>query len=166
MKVLAIDPGNTESGWCLMDGNYQLIEAGKEKNEDLRTRLQFHTSSLGNDLYGVVIERVASYGMAVGRDVFETCEWIGRFTEIAKIDQRLVEYVYRLEEKQRLCHDSRAKDTNIRKALIARFAKHDVKTGKGTKDNPDYFYGIKADAWMAIAVAVTYLDRICEADFN
>ena len=43
----------------------------------------------------IVIERVASYGMAVGRDVFETCEWVGRFTQAARVPP---DYVYRQEE--------------------------------------------------------------------
>jgi hypothetical protein len=99
------------------------------------------------------IEMVASYGMAVGKHVFDTCVWIGRFVQA--IHPREHKYVYRKEEKLCLCGSMKAKDSNIRQALIDRYAKHDFKNGKGVKKNPDTFYGVSKDAWQAIAVGVT-----------
>lgn len=55
---------------------------------------------------------------------------VGRFTQAA---QKPVDYIYRQDEKLHLCHDSRAKDANIRRALIDRFATHDLKNGRGPK---------------------------------
>ena len=154
MKVLAIDPGNRQSAWCMIDGEtLKPLSFGKEENQVVLDAVQH----LSYD--SIVIERVASYGMAVGRDVFETCEWVGRFTQAASVPP---DYVYRQEEKLHLCGDSRAKDTNIRRALIDRFAKHDIKNGKGTKKNPDWFYGFSADVWQAYAVAVTYVETRCK----
>ena len=154
MKVLAIDPGNRQSAWCMIDGEtLKPLSFGKEENQVVLDAVQ-HLS-----YNSIVIERVASYGMAVGRDVFETCEWVGRFTQAARVPP---DYVYRQEEKLHLCGDSRAKDTNIRRALIDRFAQHDLKNGKGTKKNPDWFYGFSADVWQAYAVAVTYVETRCK----
>lgn len=154
MKVLAIDPGNRQSAWCMIDGEtLKPLSFGKEENQVVLTAVQH----LSYD--SIVIERVASYGMAVGRDVFETCEWVGRFTQAARVPP---DYVYRQEEKLHICGDSRAKDTNIRRALIDRFAQHDLKNGKGTKKNPDWFYGFSADVWQAYAVAVTYVETRCK----
>ena len=154
MKVLAIDPGNRKSAWCMIDGEtLKPLSFGKEENQVVLDAVQH----LSYDR--IVIERVASYGMAVGRDVFETCEWVGRFTQAARVPP---DYVYRQEEKLHICGDSRAKDTNIRRALIDRFAKHDIKNGKGTKKNPDWFYGFSADVWQAYAVAVTYVETRCK----
>ena len=154
MKVLAIDPGNRQSAWCMIDGEtLKPLSFGKEENKVVLDAVQH----LSYD--SIVIERVASYGMAVGRDVFETCEWVGRFTQAARVPP---DYVYRQEEKLHICGDSRAKDTNIRRALIDRFAQHDLKNGKGTKKNPDWFYGFSADVWQAYAVAVTYVETRCK----
>lgn len=154
MKVLAIDPGNRQSAWCMIDGEtLKPISFGKEENQVVLDSVQH----LSYD--SIVIERVASYGMAVGRDVFETCEWVGRFTQAARVPP---DYVYRQEEKLHICGDSRAKDANIRRALIDRFAQHDLKNGKGTKKNPDWFYGFSADVWQAYAVAVTYVETRCK----
>lgn len=160
MIVFAIDPGNEESAWCVMNDQYQLLDFNKQPNKDVMSNLLYllkdHSTSVSL-VDNVVIERVASYGMPVGREVFETCEWIGRFAQEAEKEVP-VQYIYRRDEKLYLCFDSKAKDANIRAALIERFAKHDLKNGRGTKANPDYFYGVKADIWAAIAVAVTYLD--------
>lgn len=168
MKVLAIDPGNTKSAYVLMDG-YKPLEFGILENEELR--LKMSTMSVTESLmaYGVpedemekyhvhtAIEMVASYGMPVGSEVFDTCVWIGKFWECAP--RRDVTLIYRMEEKMALCHDSKAKDSNIRQALVDRFAEHDRKSGKGTKANPDWFYGFGKDVWSAYAVGVTFLDK-------
>lgn len=158
--VFAIDPGNEQSAWCIMSEDYKLLDFNKQPNKEVMetmcSRLK-NTETVVSLIGRVVIERVASYGMPVGREVFDTCEWIGRFSQEA---EKLVpvDYIYRKDEKLYLCHDSRAKDANIRAALIERFAQHDLKNGRGTKGNPDYFYGVKADIWASIAVACTFLD--------
>ena len=78
----------------------------------------------------LVIEMIASYGMPVGKEIFETCVWIGRFKELAIIKNKKVDYIYRKEEKINLCQSMKAKDSNIRQALIDRFGV------VGTKKNP------------------------------
>ena len=100
----------------------------------------------------LVIEMIASYGMPVGKEVFETCVWIGRFVELAIVQNIDIAYIYRKDEKMNICHNMKAKDSNIRQALIDRFGP------VGTKKNPGWFYGFKADIWSAYAVGITYLD--------
>lgn len=155
MKILAIDPGDVESGFCLMD-DYRPVIFEKSENYTVLEAILLYA----HGCKAVVIEMVASYGMAVGKNIFDTCVWIGRFwQEAIEAGASRVELVYRIDEKMTICHDSRAKDTNIRKALIDRFAEFDKKNGKGTRKNPDWFYGFKKDIWMAYAVGVTFLDK-------
>lgn len=153
MNILAIDPGNVESGYVMVDENLQPIEFAKVPN-DFMEKLLYSIPGITQ----VVIERIASYGMAVGREVFETCEEIGRLSILAEFREIPVAYVYRKDEKLAICGSPKANDSNIRRALIDRFATHDLKNGKGTKDNRDWFYGFKADIWAAYAVAVTWSD--------
>ena len=160
MKILAIDPGNVESAYVVMGVDYKPLEFGKVLNEEMiskinQVRVIHFESGINGGQIRLVIEMVASYGMPVGREVFETCVWIGRFSEQAYITKEpYLNYVYRKDVKLNICGDSRAKDANIRQALIDRFGE------VGTKKNPGWFYGFKADIWSAYAVGVTYLDSL------
>ena len=157
MNVLAIDPGNVLSGWCILDDQtLEPLNVDKSLNDDVLALLENREGMTPPDM--VVIERVASYGMAVGKEVFLTCEWIGRFAQKAEDLGIPVDYLYRRQEKLHICGDSRAKDGNIRIALIDRFAKHDTKNGKGTKKNPDWFYGFRADIWQAYALGIVFIE--------
>ncbi len=152
--ILAIDPGNIKSAFVLMGADYKPAEFGILENEQLL--LQMEELFEAENIETVVIEKIASYGMAVGATVFDTCIWIGRFAEKAVSSGCEVEYILRAEEKMNLCHSMKAKDANIRQALIDRFGE------VGTKRSPGWFYGVSKDIWAAIAVAVTYLDKVSE----
>lgn len=161
MKILAIDPGDKQSAYCLIDTEtLRPVRFAKEGNVAVLAAV------IGEEYDVLVIERVESYGMVVGRNVFETCEWVGRFTQAAQVPGRPVGYIYRKEERLHICRDSKAKDVNIRRALIDRFAKHDLKNGKGTKKNPDWFYGFKADCWSAYAVGLTFIETKDQDEAN
>lgn len=155
MIIFAIDPGNTQSGYAIIDmPDFRLYEFGKLENEKLLEILEKYQWVMP-DVFA--IEMVACYGMPVGKDVFETCVWIGRF--IQAINKQNIKFVYRKEEKIHLCGSMKAKDSNIKQALVNRYAKHDFKSGKGTKKNPDTFYGVSKDVWQAVAVGVTYYEK-------
>ena len=132
-----------------------ILEANKVKNEEIFSVIDTFSSIYRNQLT-LVYEMIKSQGMSVGQTTFDTCLWIGRFIQKAISLGIRVEPIYRYEEKINICNSMKAKDTNIRQALIDNFAKYDLKNGKGTKENPDYFYGFRADMWMAFAVAYTY----------
>lgn len=158
MQVLAIDPGNVKSGYVIVEYNNtdisKVLEAGKLENDKI---MQIIAESGGIDF---AIEMIAGMGMAVGQEVFDTCVWIGRFWENALArDFVAMQYIYRREEKLCLCGSPRAKDANIRQALVDRYAPGQPNCGKGTKKSPGFFFGFSADMWAAMAVATTYYDK-------
>lgn len=156
--LLAIDPGNEESAWALIDTvTCRPHSFGKVPNDDLRQRIWRGTFFYDH----AAVEMVASYGMPVGRDVFETCVWIGRFVEAIVLDIRdAPALISRRDVKVHHCHDSRAKDSNITQALVDRFAPGQPNKGKGTKANPGWFYGFAKDVWQAYALAVREADKL------
>ena len=151
MTLLAIDPGTTESAWVLWrDGAPRLF--AKEPNAAVRLLVRDPPEPIDR----VAVEMVASYGMPVGREVFETVRWIGRFEESA--GQVPVVLVYRQEVKLHLCHSAKANDAAIRQALLDRFGPG-REQAIGTKKAPGPLYGISGDVWSALAIAVTVSDR-------
>jgi len=155
-RILAVDPGNTQSGWALITADTRVpLQFGKSDNDELRKKLLM--GDLEADL--CAIEMVASYGMAVGKDVFETCVWIGRFLECVRSEAHLV---YRRPVKLHFCYSAKAKDSNISQALVDRFAPGQPNHGKGTKSAPGWFYGFAKDAWQAYALAVYAADCLCD----
>lgn len=145
MTVLGIDPGNEESAFCWFDGTVRLFMYGCNR-EALEWVLRMPHPDI------VAIERIASYGMPVGREVFETCFWTGRFIQVAEQVGYRVELIERVKVKSHLCNSAKAKDGNVRQALIDRFGP------RGTKKAPGGTYGISGDVWAALAVAVTAWD--------
>lgn len=150
--ILAIDPGNVLSAYVVLDKELRPIEFGKIDNYELKENLLDIINRYR--IKNVAIECIASYGMAVGQTVFDTCIWIGRLTEkvVSHIDIDEVTYIYRKDEKINLCGSMKAKDGNIRQALIDRFGV------VGTKKIPGWFYGVSKDVWSAVATGVTYSD--------
>ena len=152
MKILSIDAGTIESGYCLSEG-YKPLRFGKISNEDL---LQI----VKKEEYDVLVyEAFQSYGMPVGQTTIDSITWNGRYIQSALDREKRVEHIFRREEKLCLCGTMKAKDTNIRQALIDRFAQFDFKNGKGTKKRKDYFYGFSKDSWTAMAITVCFLDK-------
>lgn len=145
--LFAIDPGNTDSAFVWFDfESGRPLFYGKESNSEVRSRMR--SRSTGGTL---AIEMIASYGMPVGAEVFDTCVWIGRFIEAWGGPYTLV---YRRDVKMFLCGNNTARDGNIRQALIDRYG---GKTAAiGNKKSPGPLYGISSDVWSALAVAVTW----------
>lgn len=159
MRLLAIDPGNTQSGWCVIDTDDRYpIEHGKTPNEQLLALLADAYSDWC--IEAAAVEMIASYGMAVGKEVFETCVWIGRYVERLAWHGIDADLVNRRDIKLHHCNSAKAKDSNIRQALVDRFAPGQPNHGKGTKAQPGWFHGFAADVWQAYALAVYAADTL------
>lgn len=153
MTVLAIDPGTHESQVIEWNGS-TVGESAFERNNLLIGRLIEEWDYAAGEF--AVIESVASYGMAVGQEVFDTCYWGGRMYQGLTDMGLTVRLVPRMTVKMHLCHSAKAKDANIRQALIDRFGGKDKAIGN--KANPGVLYGVKSHGWAALALAVTAWD--------
>lgn len=151
--ILAIDPGDKQSAWAVMHEGRR-VGSGIENNDDTRQRI----IDFDGDL--LAVEMIASYGMPVGREVFETCLWIGDFrrtwlTHGGAGQPSKMMLVYRKDVKLCICGTLKANDANIRRELLDRLGP------QGTKKAPGPTFGVVADQWSAIAVGVTARELFC-----
>jgi hypothetical protein len=141
--IFGIDPGPVQSAYCIWDGE-RIRASGIKNNRDL---------VLPSSNMIVAIEHIQCMGMAVGASVFETAYAIGEMRAACRQKGTLWLPVYRSEVKMHFCNSMRAKDANIRQALIDRLGP------PGTKKNPGTTYGVKGDIWSALAIAVYVSDK-------
>lgn len=175
MKIMAIDPGTTESAYVILDDQYQIISADKVGNDVV---LSIIADAPGLD--AVIIEDIeprysstdrSAAGAVMGQSTIETIKAFGRFSWQAALRGLMVRSIFRRDERSCLIPTKRNAlpplpetapkhaDGQIRASLIRRFARHDQERGRGTKANPDTFYGFHGDMWQAMAVGVTWLDQ-------
>jgi hypothetical protein len=158
--ILGIDPGPVTSGVVLYDPAF----AGKVVAADatmgypelmvcLETSIYFERECVPH----IACEMIANMGMAVGKEVFETCVQIGRISWAIERKGREVQRIKRTDIKLAICGTARAKDPNIRQALIDKIG------SVGTKKNPGPLYGVTSHAWSALAVAVVASDLLRKA---
>jgi hypothetical protein len=151
--IFAIDPGATESAYAILDTTNP-IDIGKIKNEDLLEHIRkgMHEGFLWDTYFA--IEQIRSFGFRVGNEIFDTVHFSGKLDEAANgafmIPRKTI--------AAHICGTATAGDSKILNALVNRFAKGAPNKGKGTKDNPGFFYGFHDDIWQAYAVGVTYWD--------
>lgn len=153
MRLLAIDPGPIQSAWLVYHED-QPEDFGKADNDRVLSVIQ---SSIADQL---AVEMIASYGMPVGVDVFSTCVWVGRFVQQwVREDREFPTLIPRMSVKMHLCGQSRAKDPNVRQALIDRYGPgRELAIGRKAAQGP--LYGVSGDVWAALGVAVTVGDSI------
>ena len=171
--IIAIDPGNKESAYCLCSPDLKPLAFAKLRNVEGKKQVFWNAicDSLSEhvqegDEIRFVIEDMQNFGMPVGRSVLDTEKYIGYLTCLIETNGYAVDYVFRNEEKLILCHSMKANDATIKQALIDRFAPDTSNHGKGTKACPGFFYGMKNDCWSAFAQCVTFHDREYGSDLH
>ncbi len=147
--IIAIDPGTTQSGWVTLDDG-RVTDSGVTANGELVERL---AGLSGYILHGyarpvvLAIERFEARGMPISEDSIETVLWTGRFRQAWHSPEE-VRMIRRSEVKLALCGTTRAKDANVRQAVIDRLGP------PGTKKQPGPTHGVTSHAWQALAVAL------------
>ena len=140
MRILAIDAGTLESGYVLYDTTIdEIVDKGITDNPEMLIMIE----NLCFDV--LAYEKIVSFGMAVGQTTLDTCEWNGRFIQVADSKGLSIAPITRRDVKVHLCNSMMAKDTNIRQSLLDRFGKDKTK-------------GISKHMWSALAIAV-----LCQA---
>jgi hypothetical protein len=139
-RILALDPGTTQTAYVVFDGA-TVHAKGFLPNAEMLALIKSGDLMPYDEM---AVEMIACYGMPVGRETFQTCVWIGRFIERSKTPSY---YVYRKDVKVHICGTVKAKDGNVRQALID---KHGT---VGTKKNQGPLYGFSSHLWAALAVA-------------
>ena len=144
--ILAIDPGNELSAWVLYSGGAP-IEHGKHANDYVREMLRGTPPATK-----LAIEMMRPRGMPTSAQEMETLVQIGRFIECWSARGRTWAYVFRGDVKMALCGSMKARDSNVRQALIDRWGGKEKAIG--SKKAPGPLYGLKADIWSALAIAL------------
>ena len=144
MKILGIDPSNTRHAWAAYDSDAHAVTA---HGRDLCNEWEWACVPF-ESLDRIVIEMVASYGMAAGATLFDTCVEIGRLLDHLQPFHKNTRRVTRQQVKLAICGQARAKDANVRQALL------DLWGGKEATKKGGPLHGIAADTWAALAVAV------------
>ncbi len=148
MKYLGIDPGPENTAWCQINGDF--INCGLANNMDAFTSIRNIAANNDESQLTIAIEMVASYGMPVGAEVFNTCRLIGKLELHLELLRHVPSLIFRKDVKMELCgRTAGVNDAVIRQRLI------DLYGAQGTKKNPGATYGIKKDMWAALAVAHT-----------
>lgn len=156
--VWAIDPGPVRSSYVRLASGGEVpvvLEQGELDNEAMRGELGLVV--LRGHVSDVAIERIDSYGMPVGREVFDTILEAGRFVEVASRSANVrVQLIPRRDIKLAICGSARARDANVRAALLDRFGGRLVAQGRRAAPGP--LYGVSGDRWAALAVAVAWAE--------
>lgn len=182
MRLFALDPGSTRSGWCIYSPtDRRVLHSGDDDNRKVLEIMDSPPAS-----YDVlVVEWFASHGQAsmgaasmcdqavrhsdwtlvrkaaqmartgatATGDMCTAAVWLGCFLRAAGTDPEHVAKLTRKDVLKVFHCPSKGSDSYIRGELIRM---HGGDAAIGLKKSPGPLYGVKGDAWQAVAVAVAW----------
>ena len=184
MKIFAIDPGSEVSSFVIWDPVPNVIH---EHGLDVTNGVLIQRVRALEEQMHLVVERIASQGMIVGQETFDTADYVGALGE-AYVHKYLVHKIFRRLVKVGCCGDSKAKDSNVRQFVIDYFGGQDKAIGgkkcgkckgkgwfgsgrqecpacKGAKwkHPPGKVFGFAEDEWQAMALAIYFFENLLTA---
>ncbi len=156
MYFMGIDPGSEKSAYAILtyaDGDfpYLIIDADKVDNATLIKYLQDDEWGLGK--LDVAIEGIQSYGMSVGRSVFDTAYMVGRLQQLCDMLGHTSTIYNRPEYAKAICGTQKISDSILRQSLRLKYG-DDVK-----KDDPLYMLRGSSDKRSAFAVITYHIEK-------
>lgn len=148
MNIISVDPGHQVTALVQWNG-VEIIRSLFLQHEHVRDFLR----TQGGFADVIAIETVSSYGMPVGKEVFETVRETGRYIQVCADNDFNVILPTRQQVVIHLCRRMGG-DSAVRAAIIERFGQ------PGTKKAPGITYGLKRDLWQAFGVGVYAYDLL------
>jgi hypothetical protein len=149
VRVFAIDPGYLKSAAVLYDGAH-ILSHDKTDNDKLLGAIPLVEADV------LVIEEMQLFrsNFGVGKEIFDSAFWSGRFAQAWT--PRRFDRLLRAKVRGHL-GVNKGGDSAVRAALIDRFGPYkDQAIGK--RSTPGPLFGVTADRWSALALAVTWHD--------
>lgn len=160
MSLLAIDPGTTESAYVVFEPyGRKAVGFGYALNDEVLKIIETNHYEEAVDIF---IEEVRCYGMAVGRDVFETVKWTGRFAQAAIDSGHRVHWIGRKEVLMHLNGRTTASKAEVYAGLRDWFGVTE-KQAKGTVLHPGPMYGMNVHIRDALALAILASEKLKKA---
>jgi hypothetical protein len=146
LKIMGVDPGSAETAYCLVNEDLSIMRANKISNQEFLNYL-----SMIRFPFELAIEGIQSYGMVVGREIFDTCYMIGRTYQVCE-NSSIGKAIYNRPEYARaICGVGKVNDAVLRQVLMTRF-------GGDRKGEPLNQLKGCSDLRSAFAVAVYHAD--------
>lgn len=159
VEVLSLDTGTLHTGYSITRHKKnkppEVLDCGISMNGDIKYLI------CGGNSDAIVMENFQCMGMPVGLSTFNSAVWLGRFIEASlTLDGReLVWLMHRSAVKVEICGTPRAKDANIRQAIIDMYPDN-IGGGKcpqvGTSKQRGPLYGVTSHVWSALALAISF----------